>query len=69
MCNCVSKLEATHGSTCAAPKLVLLRCLVHGWCQIFVLLLSAEITFNDVKGFLVDLSILMTLQKLNFIQT
>ena len=64
-----SELEATRGRLFAGVELVLLRCLVYLGSDAVVFLLGAEVVFDDVEHFLVDVEILMVLEELNLVQT
>lgn len=63
------KLETLHWSFLLLLEDELALILVHLWSQAGILLLHAKVVFNQVKGFLVDLLVLMALEELNLVQT
>lgn len=63
------KLETLHWSFLLLLEDELALILVHLWSQAGILLLHTEVVFNQVKGFLVDLLVLMALEELNLVQT
>lgn len=62
------KLETLHGSFLLLEDELALT-LVHLWSQAGILLLHAEVVFNQVKSLLVDFLVLMALQELDLVQT
>lgn len=66
----VLELESSHWYVfCRRVKLVLLCVFVHLWGHGFVFLLRPEVSLNHVKRFLVDLAVLVALEKFYLVQT
>jgi len=61
------ELETFHGSILLLEDKLSLS-FVHLWSQAGILLIHTKVVFNQVKGLLVDLQVLVALQELDLVQ-